>query len=104
MLTCLTAGSAWYELVLQDLNYFYQRGESCSTAAPLREDPKAAVPNHFGTRDRFVENNFSTDGGGWGMVQAVCERWGAADETSLARPLLTSCCVVPGVGDPCPKE
>ena len=68
----------------------------------------------------FVEDSFSTDGG-WGMVQvvtramvqAVNQRWGAADEASLTCPRLTSCCAaqfltgrgwVPvcglGVGDP----
>ena len=44
------------------------------------------------------------------------ERWGAADEASLARPPLTSCCAArfltghrpvpvrgPGVGDPCSR-
>ena len=34
---------------------------------------KAAVPNLFGTRDQFVEDDFSMDwgsGGGFGMIQA----------------------------------
>ena len=46
-----------------------------------------------------MEDSFSTDGAAGGMVQAVTramgsdgERWGAADEASLARPPLTSCC------------
>ena len=53
-------------------------------------------------------------GNGSGDNASDGERWGAADEASLARPLLTSCCAtqfltghgpVPvhglGVGDPC---
>ena len=54
-------------------------------------------------------------GGGMdGCFRRECERWGAADEAPLARPLLTSCCAArfltgrrlvvvrgPGVGDPC---
>ena len=78
----------------------------------------------------FMEDNFSTSGGwGRGRVQAVMwamegrvqavmwvmgERWGAADEASVACLPLTSCCVAqlltghrplavrgPVVGDPC---
>ena len=58
----------------------------------------------------FMEDNFSTDVVG-GMVQAVCEQWGAADETSLACPPGTSCCAArfltgrgPGGGEPCYRE
>ena len=66
-----------------------------------------------------MEDNFSTDGGdawmgnGAGGNVRDGERWGAADEASLARPPLTSCCAArfltghglvlvhgPGVGDP----
>ena len=67
----------------------------------------------------FTEDNFSMDWG-WGMVQEVMrvmgsdgERWGTADEASLASPPLTSCCVAwfltgcglvlvhgPGTGEP----
>ena len=66
----------------------------------------------------FVEDNFSTDwgwgGDGSGGNSSNGERWGAADEASLACPPLTSCSVAqfltghgpiavrdPGVGDPC---
>ena len=44
------------------------------------------------------------------MMGSAGERWGAADEASLALPLLTSCCAAwfltgrgPGVGDLCPR-
>ena len=70
-----------------------------------------------------VEDNFSMDGWWGGVVQAVMwamgsdgEQWGAADEASLARPPLTSCCAVRfltglgpvpvwglGVVDPCTR-
>ena len=64
-----------------------------------------------------MENNFSTDQGGGGMVQAVMRVMGRDGERQmklhlLARWLLTSCCaarfltgcgLVPGVGDPCFK-
>ena len=67
----------------------------------------------------FVEDSFSTGGmavggDGSGHNASRGERWGAADEASLARPLMTSCCAArfltrrgpvqvqsPGVGDPC---
>ena len=77
---------------------------------------KSAVPNIFGTRDRFHGRQFFHRlGGGDGSGGNVSdgERWGAADEASLARPPLTSCCAAqfltglgpvpvrgPGVGDP----
>ena len=67
----------------------------------------------------FMEDGFSTDrelAGAWngsGGNANDGERWGAADEASLACPLLTSCCAArfptgrqplpvlgPGVGDP----
>ena len=69
-----------------------------------------------------MEGNFSKDGAGVGgggvaMVQDVMRAQGAADETSLARPLLTSCygarflrgrgpvgVCSPGVGDPCTRD
>ena len=62
-----------------------------------------------------MEDNFSTDGGGVGGCVGDGsggnardgERWGAADEASLARPPLTSCPVAwlrtgrKPVEDPC---
>ena len=105
---------------------------------------KLAVPSLSGARHRFRGRQFfhGWGVGGWGgwlvqavtramggMVQAVMramgsggnasagERWGAADEASLARPPLTSCCAArfltrrrlvavrgPGIGDPCCKQ
>ena len=60
----------------------------------------AAVPNLFGTRDRFYGRQFFHGRGG---VGGDCsggnvsdgEQWGAAvniDEALLASPPLTSCC------------
>ena len=89
----------------------------------------AAVPNLFGTRDRFYGWQLFHGGGegawfdgsggnvsdrsggnasdGSGGNASDGEWWGAADEASLARPPLTSCCAAwfltghgPGVGDP----
>ena len=66
---------------------------------------KAALPNLFGTRDRFCGRQFFHGQGGRGMVQAVMRVMGSdgergvADEASLALPPLTSCCAVP-VCDP----
>ena len=63
-----------------------------------------------------MEDNFSTDGGGDGSGGNASDG-GAADEASLARLPLTSCCAAlfltgcgplsvhgPGVGDPGSKE
>ena len=75
------------------------------------------VPNLFGTRDRFLEDNFSTErvveGDGPGGNASDGERWGATGEASLAHLPLTSCCAAqfltgrrpvpilgPGIGDP----
>ena len=82
---------------------------------------RAAVPNLFGTRDRFHGRQFfhgpGNGGDGSGRNESDGEQWGAADEASLPRPPLTSCCVArfltgqglvlvhgPGVGDPCFRE
>ena len=53
---------------------------------------KAAVPNPFGTRDQLHGGQFFHGWGQGGMVQMVMramgsdgERWGVADEASLAR-------------------
>ena len=72
---------------------------------------RAAVPNLFGTflGTGFVEDKFfhRGEGDGSGSSASDGERWGAADEASLARPPPTSCCATrfltglgPGVGDP----
>ena len=88
-------------------------------------------PTFFGTRDRFhgrqifhgwgggecgdgSGGNASDGGDGSGGKVSDAERWGTADEASLACPPLTSCCAAwfltgrrrvpvhgPGVGDPC---
>ena len=56
----------------------------------------SAVPNLFGTRDRFRGRQFfhgrwaGEDGSGGNASDG--EKWGAADEASLARLPLTSCC------------
>ena len=58
---------------------------------------KPAVPNLFGTRDQFHGRQFFRGlAGGWGGGDdsgGNVTDGGAADETSLACPLLTSCCV-----------
>ena len=77
---------------------------------------RAVVPNLLVTRDQFHGRQFF-HGPGRGWFGRWCERWGAADEASLACPLLTSCCVAqfltglrpvpvrgPGVGDPWYRE
>ena len=49
----------------------------------------------------FMEDSLSTDGGrGLGMVRAVMQATGAADEVSLAHPPLTFCCAAQGLGTP----
>ena len=70
------------------------------------------VPNLFGTRDQFHGRQFFHGrglGDGSGGNASDGERWGAADEASLACPPLTSCCAalflkgrrpVPVVRDP----
>ena len=64
-------------------------------------------PTFLAPGTSFVEHNFSTDGGGvWGEYgsggnasdgsgdnASNKERWGEADEASLTRLPLTSCCV-----------
>ena len=60
-----------------------------------------------------MEDSFSGDGAGGdasGGNASDGVLWGAADEASLARPLLTSCCAArfltgrgSGFGDPCYK-
>ena len=98
-----------------------------SKGSPLRQ----RSPTFLAPGSGFVEDKFSMDwlgrgwswGRGWFRAQAVTramgsdgERWGAADEASLVRPLLTSCWAAqfltdlrpllvrsPGVGDPCLK-
>ena len=77
---------------------------------------EAAVPNFFGTRDRFVEDNFSTDGSGAGDGSGGNASDGERQMNLrlLAHPPLTSCCLAwfltgcrpvlvcgPGVGHPC---
>ena len=52
-----------------------------------------AVPNLFGTRDRFLGSQFFH--GGWSFGDGSGDNvsdGGAADEASLAHPPLTSCC------------
>ena len=56
-------------------------------------------PTFLAPGTSFMEDNFSTDwgnvsdvGDGSGSNESDGERWGAADEASLARPPLTSCC------------
>ena len=79
----------------------------------------ALVPKHFGSGDRYRGRQFfhgrrgggREDGSGSNAIDG--ERWGAADEASLACLLLTSCCAArfptghgpvpvhdPGVADP----
>ena len=84
-------------------------------------------PNILAPGNGFVEDNFSTDGGGGvgdvsggnasdgsGSNASNGEQWGAADEASVAGTPLTSCCAAqfltgsglvlvhgPGNGDPC---
>ena len=59
---------------------------------------RAAIPNLFGTRDRFRGRQFFHGPGlrGWVVVSGGNAsnggRWGAADEASITRPPLTSCC------------
>ena len=74
-------------------------------------------PNFLEPGTSFMEDNFSTDGCVWGgWFRRGCERRGAADEASLARPLLTSGCAARlltgcgpvwvhglGVGNPCAR-
>ena len=73
-------------------------------------------PTFLAPRTGFGEDNFSTDrvgAGGSGGNASDGEQWGAADEASLARLPLTSCCAAwflighglvpvcgPGIGDP----
>ena len=69
-----------------------------------REWVRAAVPNLFDTRDWLRGRQFFR-GPGWrggGRLRQQYERWGAADEASLAVPPPTSCCAARGpvVGDP----
>lgn len=40
----------------------------------IKESLRSALPDLFGTRDRSMEDNFATDGGGGGGVGGV--RWG----------------------------
>ena len=75
-------------------------------------------PTFLAPGTAFVEDNFPTDlgvgcGDGSGGNASDGDRWGAADEASLACPLLTSCCAArfliglgrgPGVGDPCVRR
>ena len=81
------------------------------------------VSNILAPGTSFMENNFSTDGergvaggGGSGGNGSSGERWGVADEASLTRLPLTSCCAAQfltgrgpvlvhglGVGDPCSR-
>ena len=75
-------------------------------------------PTFLASGTSFVEDNFSTNGGGCrggggegsGSNVSDGERWGAAEETSLAHPPLTTCCAAGfltghgrGVGDPCDR-
>ena len=59
---------------------------------PLRQ----RSPTFLAPGTDFVEDNFSTDGEGEGNSSgsnvSKGERRGAADEASMACPLLTSCC------------
>ena len=62
-----------------------------------KQDFRAAVPNPSGTGAGFVEDDFpcmggGEDGDGSGAHARDGERWGAADEALISRPLLTSCC------------
>ena len=82
------------------------------------DGPRAAAPNLFGTGDQFCGRQFfSWWGDGSDGNVSDGEQWGAADEASLSRLPLTSCCVArfltghrpvlvcsPGVGDPWPIE
>ena len=63
---------------------------------------RAAVPNLFGTRDRFRGRQFFHRTGQWGDSSSGnatdgsggnASDGGEADEASLTRPPLTSCCV-----------
>ena len=78
---------------------------------------KAAVPHLFGTG--FVEDDFSTDGGGWGAGGGSGSNESNGErqmKLRLLAPPLTSCCAArfltgcgllpvrgPGIGDPCYK-
>ena len=78
-----------------------------ATVREQERSSKTAGPNHFGTSDRFRARQFFHGPGGRGRFRRNAsdgERWGAADEASLAHPLLTSCCAARGLGTPAPRH
>ena len=113
------SSSAWcQEWVFADGS----RAQKKQGAQPSQTDVLEQWPPTFSAPGTgFMEDNFSMDPGerGWGGDGSGSnvsdgKWWGAADEASLTRPPLTSCCVArfltgcrpvlvcnPGVEDPC---
>ena len=98
-------------------------GDECLCPVGQTGSALRLVRNLFGTRDRLRGRQFFHDGGwvgrggdGSGSNASDGERWEAAGEALLARPLLSVCCVArfltgwglvplcgPEAGDPCTK-
>ena len=69
------------------------RKSATAKAVPSKLCLSQRSPNILAPGTDFMEDSLSTDGGGGlGMVRAVMQATGAADEVSLAHPPLTFCC------------
>ena len=90
----------------------WPRGQFWVLEEPYGCDVGQWSPTFLAPGTGFLEDNFFHGRGGSGDgsgSNAKRERWGEADEASLTRPPLTSCCaawfltvhgLVPAVGDP----